>query len=110
MSDSAIHKLSFSIPLGDGRPGFRLGPLQAQANALPLPVDIGHLDFDLLTEDGPERRGQDAAYVIDSTKARERFGWRPRVALADGVRECIDWIDANWPAIREAPHEYRHRP
>ena len=62
------------------------------------------------TEAAPERPGQDAVYVIDSTKARRRFAWRPRIALEHGLGECIDWIEANWDAIRTSPLDYLHRP
>ena len=62
--------------------------------------------FEEATETGPERPGQDAAYVIDSTKARQRFGWRPEVGLEEGIGECVGWIEANWEAIRSSPHEY----
>ena len=57
-----------------------------------------------------ERPGQDAAYVIDSSKARERFGWRPEVTLESGLREVIDWVDGNWAAIAASSLEYVHKP
>ncbi len=55
-----------------------------------------------------ERPGQDAAYVIDSTRARTELGWEPRIAMADGLAELVDWVGAHWAAIREQPLEYRH--
>jgi dTDP-glucose 4,6-dehydratase len=55
-----------------------------------------------------ERPGQDAAYVIDSTKARTELGWKPTVSLAEGLAEVVDWVNANWSAIRAQPLEYRH--
>ncbi|MBI2358603.1 MAG: GDP-mannose 4,6-dehydratase [Deltaproteobacteria bacterium] len=57
-----------------------------------------------------ERPGQDAAYVIDSTLARTTLGWAPRVALAEGLREVVDWIESDWSAIRTLPHDYVHKP
>jgi dTDP-glucose 4,6-dehydratase len=62
------------------------------------------------TRDVGERPGQDAAYVIDSTKARAAFGWAPRVGLDEGLTGVRDWIGANWAEIEREPHEYRHRP
>lgn len=32
--------------------------------------------------------------IADSTKARERLGWEPRMPLEDGLRRTIDWIAA----------------
>src|SRR5437016_6799516 len=34
-----------------------------------------------------ERPGQDAAYVIDSTKARTELGWKPTISLDEGLAE-----------------------
>lgn len=66
--------------------------------------------YDASVEIVDERPGQDAAYVIDSSKARRELGWRPRVGLDQGLREVRQWVDANWEAIRAEPQEYRHRP
>jgi dTDP-glucose 4,6-dehydratase len=57
-----------------------------------------------------ERPGQDAAYVIDSSRAREELGWQPVVPLEDGLREVIAWIDTNWDEISRREQEYVHRP
>lgn len=66
--------------------------------------------FETATRDVAERPGQDAAYVIDSTKARAAFAWAPAVGLEEGLAGVRDWIDANWDEIGREPHEYRHRP
>jgi dTDP-glucose 4,6-dehydratase len=65
-------------------------------------------DFSKVTEDVAERPGQDAAYLVDSTKARHAFGWRPEIDLETGLRDVRDWIEANWDAILQMPHEYIH--
>ncbi len=62
-----------------------------------------------LAEDVAERPGQDAQYLIDSTKAREELGWRPEIALEQTLREVQGWIRGNWSIIREQSHEYQHR-
>jgi dTDP-glucose 4,6-dehydratase len=56
-----------------------------------------------------ERPGQDAAYVIDSTKARTELDWRPRVSLAAGIDEVVGWVDQNWAEIRQQPLTYNHK-
>jgi CDP-glucose 4,6-dehydratase len=38
---------------------------------------------------------------VDSTKLRELTGWRPRVELADGLRETLEWYRAH-PEARPA--------
>jgi dTDP-glucose 4,6-dehydratase len=62
-----------------------------------------------VTETVAERPGQDAAYVIDSSLARSRFGWRPKIALREGLEETIAWVEKNWTEIQRAPLEYEHR-
>jgi len=57
-----------------------------------------------------ERPGQDAAYVIDSTKARTELGWSPRIGLAEGVGEVVTWVEEFWEEIRQMPLEYVHKP
>jgi dTDP-glucose 4,6-dehydratase len=57
-----------------------------------------------------ERPGQDAAYVIDSTKARVELGWRPEVSLADGLNEVVDWSRTHLTEILQHSLQYEHRP
>ena len=57
-----------------------------------------------------ERPGQDAAYIIDSTKARSELGWRPAMSFAEGTAEVVDWVEQNWGAISRYPLEYNHKP
>lgn len=56
-----------------------------------------------------ERPGQDAAYVIDSTKARSELGWSPQIRIEDGLAEVIEWVEQDWDEIRQLPLEYQHR-
>lgn len=74
-----------------------------------LICDRMHRPFDEATRMVAERPGQDAAYVIDSTRARTELGWAPQVALADGLGEVVDWVEAYWEQIRYQPLEYQHR-
>lgn len=59
--------------------------------------------------DVEERLGQDAAYVIDSTMARTKLGWKPSVSIDDGVQEVVDWIETNWGEISSLQLEYEHK-
>ncbi len=63
-----------------------------------------------VVENVPERIGQDAAYVIDSSKARTELGWLPSIDIVDGIKETIAWVEENWDAIKDQPLEYSHRP
>jgi dTDP-glucose 4,6-dehydratase len=59
--------------------------------------------------DVEERLGQDAAYVIDSTKARTKLGWKPTVSIDDGLREVVDWTESNWSKVSNLQLEYEHK-
>jgi dTDP-glucose 4,6-dehydratase len=65
--------------------------------------------FDECTEIVNERLGQDAAYVIDSTKARTELDWLPQVSIDIGVSEVVDWVDANIHTIKQESLEYNHK-
>lgn len=67
-------------------------------------------DFNRATKAVGERLGQDAAYVIDSTKARHELGWSPRVPMDQGLQEVVRWVESSWPQIQEEPLEYIHKP
>jgi dTDP-glucose 4,6-dehydratase len=57
-----------------------------------------------------ERPGQDAAYVIDSTLARNTLGWSPTIGLEEGLAEVVAWVERHWEEIKQQPLAYRHQP
>ncbi len=65
--------------------------------------------FEDATAATAERPGQDAAYVIDSTKARTTLGWKPKVTFSDGIAEVVDWVNAYWDEIAKQPLTYLHK-
>lgn len=67
-------------------------------------------DFSRRTRMVAERLGQDKAYVIDSTKAREEFGWRPLVSMEEGLSGVVDWVEEYYDEIMNQPLEYVHKP
>jgi dTDP-glucose 4,6-dehydratase len=98
----------------NGRPGeiYHLSPDDGVAvrDVVRLICERMDADFDACTESVGERPGQDAAYVIDSTKARTELGWSPRIPLDEGLAEVVGWIAENWEDIRRQPLEYVHKP
>lgn len=62
------------------------------------------------TEAVGERLGQDAAYVIDSTRARTQLGWAPRISLDDGLQQVVRWVEDHWDLVRKEPLDYVHKP
>jgi dTDP-glucose 4,6-dehydratase len=65
--------------------------------------------LDQVADIAPERPGQDAAYIIDSTKARQTLGWRPRVSFDEGIEEVCSWVERFWPEIERAELDYVHK-
>jgi dTDP-glucose 4,6-dehydratase len=52
-----------------------------------------------------DRPGHDRRYAIDSSKAQQALGWKPRHRPEHGIRETIDWYLANrawWEPLRKA--------
>jgi dTDP-glucose 4,6-dehydratase len=66
--------------------------------------------FKRLAEVTEDRPGKDAAYLLDSSKAKTKFSWSPRVGLEEGVGSVIRWIDGNLPVLRGLPDHYIHKP
>lgn len=56
-----------------------------------------------------ERLGQDKAYVIDSSKARKEFGWKPLISIEEGLSLTIDWVVNNFSEIEKEPLSYMHK-
>ncbi|MDS0261249.1 GDP-L-fucose synthase [Haloarcula sp. S1CR25-12] len=55
----------------------------------------GELVWDTSKPDGQPRR------KLDTTRARAEFGWEASTALTDGLRETIEWFEANHPSQRD---------
>jgi dTDP-glucose 4,6-dehydratase len=66
--------------------------------------------FDSAVDLVAERPGQDAAYVIDSSKARGELGWKPVITFAEGVAEVVGWVERHWAEIERHPLDYLHKP
>jgi dTDP-glucose 4,6-dehydratase len=56
-----------------------------------------------------ERLGKDAAYILDSAKARDELGWKDTVDLDAGIDETIAWVDGNLDDLRQQPLDYIHK-
>ncbi len=67
-------------------------------------------DFEKIAVAVEERLGQDAAYVIDSTRARTELKWAPKVTIEQGLSAVIDWVNKDWDRIQKESLEYVHQP
>lgn len=66
-------------------------------------------DFSQVVEIVGDRPGKDAAYLLDSTRARQTLGWDDRITFEQGVDETIAWADRNLDALRQQPLDYIHK-
>lgn len=66
-------------------------------------------DFKNLVEVSPDRPGKDAAYLLDSGKAKKELNWAPEVSLEDGIEETIGWVQNNFDDLIKEPMEYLHK-
>ena len=66
--------------------------------------------FDEVVEVVEDRPGKDAAYLLDSTKARRTLGWKDRIDLETGIDETIAWISNNLEDLKTQPDKYIHKP
>jgi dTDP-glucose 4,6-dehydratase len=67
-------------------------------------------DFAAVAQVTDDRPGKDAAYTLDSGKARRTLGWSDTVALEEGVRATIAWVESHLGEIRTQPLDYIHKP
>ena len=67
------------------------------------------VSFETATETVAERLGQDAAYIIDSKKARTQLGWKTEISLEEAIEGVIQWVDKYWDEIQQQPLQYIHK-
>lgn len=70
-------------------------------------LGVNFQDLVAITDDRP---GKDAAYLLDSSKARTELAWEPHTTLEEGLDETIQWVRDNLGALRRLPSDYIHKP
>jgi dTDP-glucose 4,6-dehydratase len=68
------------------------------------------VEFDRVVEVVDDRPGKDAAYLLDSAKAREQLGWRDHMSLEAGIDETIAWVSQHLEELKRQPLDYLHKP
>lgn len=67
------------------------------------------VSFEQVVEVVGDRPGKDAAYLLDSTKARKTLEWTDQISLDQGIDETIQWIDQNFDELKNQPFDYIHK-
>jgi len=68
------------------------------------------VSFEDNIEIAADRPGKDAAYLLDSSKAKRMLGWEISIGLEKGIEETIGWIKDNIEILRRQHLEYVHKP
>jgi len=100
--------------LNNGQPGqiYHLSPERgvAVSDVVRMICERSGRSFEEATTTVEERPGQDAAYVIDSSRARNELAWAPRIGLEEGLSEVVHWVNEHWAQIERHSLDYEHRP
>ncbi len=88
------HCAALRVALEKGRPGatYHIGgrsPLSNRALLTTL-LDLLGKPTSLLTEVA-DRLGHDRRYAVDCSKIERELGWRPEIALAEGLAQTVSW-------------------
>ena len=67
------------------------------------------IKYDDVVVNVEERLGQDKAYTIDSSKAREKLQWFPKISIEEGLKQTIDWVESNFELISNLSLNYQHK-
>ena len=61
------------------------------------------------TEIVDDRPGKDAAYLLDSSKARDLLGWQAKTGLEEGIDQTIAWVKDNFKYLKKQSLAYVHK-
>lgn len=71
--------------------------------------DRMRVSFDKVVDMAPDRIGQDAQYLIDSTKIERDFDWKPTVDLNTGLDDVIAWVKEYVDFLKTEPMNFTFR-
>ena len=57
--------------------------------------------FEDVVEIAPDRLGQDAQYLLNSSRIKSELGWAPRMSLDEGLDETIAWVKRYLDDLRD---------
>ena len=72
-------------------------------------ADIMDIDFKEYVQIAEERPGKDAAYLLDSSKAKKELGWEDNLSLDDGIKQVVSWVEENLKELLKQPLDYIHK-
>ncbi len=73
-------------------------------------ADLMGVSFDNHVKVVDDRPGKDAAYLLDSKKARNNLGWQDTIDLDQGIKDTMAWVKQHLNEILKHPIDYIHKP
>lgn len=67
-------------------------------------------NFDEVCQVTDDRKGKDAAYLLNTEKLRNELAWTDKISLEQGVASTIAWARDNIASLSQQPLDYIHKP
>ena len=78
-------------------------------NLVEMICDLMGVEFEANVEMVGERLGKDSAYLLDSSKVRDTFGWKDIISLEQGIIDVLGWVENNFTVLKNQPFDYIHK-
>jgi len=66
-------------------------------------------DFTDVCQVTDDRKGKDAAYLLNTEKLRNELDWTDTISLEQGIESTISWAKANLVTLQNQPLDYIHK-
>ena len=67
------------------------------------------IKFKKLVNVSQDRIGKDNTYNLSSSKIRKELNWKPKIKLAEGLIETLQWVDKNINFLKREKLYYIHK-
>ena len=67
------------------------------------------INFDSIVDITEDRLGKDQNYLLNSNAIRSNFNWKENITFSEGLKETLEWIDANLELLSKLPWNYIHK-
>jgi len=57
--------------------------------------EIPRAEFEMFIKFVADRPGHDLRYALDSSKIRQKLGWKPKETFKSGLRKTVKWYLTN---------------
>jgi UDP-glucose 4-epimerase len=94
--DDAVNAL-IRAGLGSGLGNYNIGTGIGHSLNDIVAIIASHLDRDLPLDRQPSRAFDVPVSILDASRARQTFGWEPRVTLEDGIAKTLHYLQGLGP-------------